>query len=303
MNIFFRLYTFLKRIAKTDEKLNTALMLHAKVLRKQNNSNIDSILNNLQEAEFKVFSQHGDDGIIQFLVDYLEIKNKTFVEFGVENYLEANTRYLLIENNWVGLIMDGGKKNIDFVKWDNIYWKHNLTAVNAFITKDNINDLLKDNGFEGEIGLLHIDIDGNDYWIWETINVVSPIILILEYNSLFGAINTWTIPYSADFFRTKTHYSNLYYGASLAALVNLSEKRGYIFIGCNSAGNNAFFVKKEYSKKLKAKSCEEGYVESKLRESRDVKGKLTFLNKEKQLDLLKGLPIVNTEIMKSELIR
>lgn len=303
MNIFLRIFTIIKKITKADDKLNTLLLINAKILRKQNQKNVDSILNNLQESEYKVFSQHGDDGIIQFLVDYLEIKNKTFIEFGVENYLEANTRYLLIENNWTGLIMDGSKKNIDFVQSDHIYWKYNLTAVDAFITKENINNLIKSNGFEGEIGLLHIDIDGNDYWIWETIDVVSPIILILEYNSLFGAENTWTIPYSADFFRTNAHFSNLYYGASLASLVDLSEKKGYIFIGCNSAGNDAFFVKREFAKNLKTKTCQEGYVESKFRESRDSKGNLTFLNKEKQLELIKGLPIVNTQTMKTEAIR
>lgn len=303
MNIFLRLFTILKKITKSDDKLNTGLLLNAKILRKLNNGNVDSILNNIHESEFKVFSQHQDDGIIQFLVDYLEIKNKTFVEFGVENYLEANTRYLLVENNWTGLILDGSKRNIDFVKSDQIYWKHNLTAVNAFITKENINDLLKSNGFEGEIGLLHIDIDGNDYWIWETINVVEPIILILEYNSVFGAENTWTIPYAANFFRTNTHYSNLYYGASLASLVNLSEKRGYIFIGCNSAGNNAYFVKKEFAKNLKEKTYQEAYVEAKFRESRDAKGNLTFFNKEKQLELIKGLPVVNTQTMKTEHIQ
>lgn len=303
MNLFLRLYTLLKKITKSDDKLNTGLLLNAKILRKLNNSNIDSILNNIHESEFKVFSQHGDDGIIQFLVDYLEIKNKSFVEFGVENYLEANTRYLLIENNWRGLILDGSKKHMDYVKFDQIYWKYNLTAVNAFITKGNINNLLQSNGFEGEIGLLHIDIDGNDYWIWDTINVVKPIILILGYNSLFGAENTWTIPYAADFFRTNSHHSNLYYGASLASLVNLSEKKGYVFIGCNSAGNNAYFVKKEFAKNLKPKTSQEGYVEAQFRESRDEKGKLTYLNIEQQLELIKGLPIVNTQTMKTEKIQ
>jgi len=302
MRALYRLKVLLKRLLKLDDKLNANLLLNAKILRKLNQQNTEDILNDITKAEFKVFSQHGDDGIIQFLVDYLNITNKTFVEFGVENYLESNTRYLLVENNWKGLIMDGSKKNIDFVKFENIYWLHNLTAVDTFVTKENINELLVQNGFKGEIGLLHIDIDGNDYWVWDAISVVEPIMLILEYNSNFGADKTWTIPYQPDFVRTKAHYSNIYYGASLAALVNLSVKKGYVFIGCNSAGNNAYFVKKEHAKNLKVKTCREGYVAAMFRESRNTKGELTFLNKEQQLALIKGMPVVNTETMTTEVI-
>ena len=51
--------------------------------------------NDLNQFEFKVYSQFGEDGIIQFIIDNIKIKNKVFVEFGVENYEEANTRFLL----------------------------------------------------------------------------------------------------------------------------------------------------------------------------------------------------------------
>lgn len=303
MDKFFRLIALIKKLFKVDDKINSSLLLNAKVLRKLNQDNTEQILNDITKAEYKVFSQYGDDGIIQFLVDYLDIINKTFVEFGVENYLEANTRYLLIENNWKGLIIDGSKKNIDFVKQDNIHWRQDLTALSNFVTKENINTLLASNGFQGEIGLLHVDIDGNDYWVWNAINVVDPIILILEYNSLFGDDNTWTIPYAPNFVRTNAHYSNLYYGTSLSSLVILSEKRDYIFIGCNSAGNNAFFVKKKYAKALKSKTAKEGYVKSMFRESRDERGKLTFFNKEQQFELIKGLPIIDTETMNEGVIK
>src|SRR5690606_18832750 len=137
--------------------------------------------------------------------------------------------------------------NIDFVKFDQIYWKYRLTEVIAFLTKENINNFLKSNGFKRETRLLHIDIDGNDPYIRETINVVKPITLISEYNKLFGAENNWVIPYAANFFRTNTNYSSLYCGSSLASLFNLSEKRGYMFIRGNSAGNNAYFSKKEFA--------------------------------------------------------
>lgn len=94
------------------------------------------------DNEFKVFSQWGEDGIIQFLIDNIDIKEKTFIEFGVENYTESNTRFLLQNNNWRGLVIDGSEENISYIKNDSIYWKHNIKAECAFITKDNINQLI-----------------------------------------------------------------------------------------------------------------------------------------------------------------
>ena len=127
----------------------------------------DFVYDNIQEAEFKVFSQFGDDGIIQYLVNRVEIPagRRRFIEFGVENYRESNTRFLLLNNNWSGLILDGSAENINSIKNDQIYWKHELTAVHSFIDRDNINELIAANGFAGEVGILSIDIDGNDYWI------------------------------------------------------------------------------------------------------------------------------------------
>ena len=259
-------------------------------------------MKNIQDSEFKVFSQWGDDGIIQFLVNYLNIKNKTFIEFGVENYKEANTRFLLINNNWSGLIIDGSEENIKSVKSEDLYWQQNLQAKAAFVTKENINKLILDAEIKGKIGLLHIDIDGNDYWIWNEINVISPDIVIMEYNSVFGETNPWTIPYQKDFNRTKAHFSNLYFGSSLTSLCDLAKEKGYIFIGCNRAGNNAYFVKKIISQKLKPLTCKQGYVQSKFRESRDIQGNLTHISGLYRLATIKGLPIFNTKTNKIETI-
>lgn len=259
-------------------------------------------IKSLQDVEFKVFSQFGDDGIIQYLVHKLEIKNKTFIEFGVSNYLESNTRFLLLKDNWSGLIIDGSDYNINFIKKCDLYWRHNLVAISSFITRDNINDIISKNGYEGEIGILHVDLDGNDYWIWEKINVVDPILVIVEYNSVFGPIRNISIPYNNDFFRTKAHYSNLYWGASLGALCSLADKKGYYFVGSNSAGNNAYFVRKDRIGNFKHLSASEGYVESKYRESRDKNGKMTFLFGADRLDCIGGMSVVNVDSGKIEQI-
>ncbi len=254
----------------------------------------------IQEAEFKVFSQGGDDGIIQYLIAYLDIKKTTFVEFGVEDYTESNTRFLLMNNNWTGLIMDGTEENIRKIKSSPFYWKHDLIAKHAFITSENVNTLIEEENFTGEIGLLHIDIDGNDYWIMKAIKIIKPIIIIIEYNSVFGKDRSITVPYRKDFNRSKAHFSNLYFGASISALYELIIGKGYIFIGCNSLGNNAYFVKKINSKNLKPLNVEEGFVLSKFRESRNELGGLNFLRGSQRFDQIKGFPVLNTQTGKIE---
>src|ERR1700738_3813221 len=199
----------------------------------------------LRDAEFKSFSQFGDDGIIQYLIHRLAPLPDSFVEFGVENYRESNTRFLLLNNNWRGLVMDGNKDSIRYVKKDDISWRHTLAARCAFINRDNINDLLTEAGFTGAIGLLSIDIDGIDYWVWEKLKVIDPVIVIVEYNSIFGPDLAVTIPYDPKFVRPQAHYSGQFWGASLKALALLADRKGYSLLGCNSAGNNAYFVRND----------------------------------------------------------
>ncbi len=273
-----------------------------KLLERDNLNNINNIIANINLSEFKIFSQWGDDGIINFLINYIDVENDSFIEFGVENYTECNTRFLLINNNWKGLIIDGSKENMDSVKRDNIYWQHELKAIDQFVTTENINTLLVDNGFEGKVGLLHIDIDGNDYWVWKAINVIDPAIVVVEYNSLFGFDKAWSVPNDNSFYRGKAHYSNLYYGVSILSLCDLASEKGYSFVGCNSNGNNAYFVKNEKLKGLKVLSPEQGYKYSKFSESRDKNGQLTFLRGHERLELLKGMDIFNTRLNSIEKI-
>ena len=252
-------------------------------------------LTDIHEAEFKVFSQFGDDGIIQYLISQMDIPNKTFIEFGVENYTESSTRFLLMNNNWKGLIIDGSKEHMDSVRSSAWFWRYDLTAVDRFIDRDNINKIFTENAFTGEIGLLSIDIDGNDYWVWERIDTVNPAIVILEYNSVFGASRAVTVPYDPAFNRTKSHYSNLYWGVSLKALCLLAGKKGYYFVGCNSNGNNAYFVRSDKIGSIKVLDVADGYVESKFRESRDKKGNLTYISGAKRLETIKEMSVFDIE--------
>lgn len=250
----------------------------------------------LRDHEFQVFSQNGEDGILHFLSRHVRVPRKIFVEFGVENYTEANTRFLLTNAGWSGLVLDGGAENIGYIRRDPIFWKHNLKAHQAFITRENINALLADNGVTGDIGLLSVDIDGNDYWVWEAINAVTPAIVVVEYNSRFGPDRAVTTPYDPAFQRTRAHFSNIYYGASLRALCLLGARKGFEFVGCNSAGNNAFFVRRDLlPPKIREVSCEDGFVAAQFRESRDERGRLNFLTPAEEQKILATLPLVEVE--------
>ena len=250
----------------------------------------------LAELEFKVFSQFGDDGIIQYLTHNLDFRHRTFVEFGVDDYMESNTRFLLQKDNWSGFVMDGSSRNIQKLKNTPFFWKHDLKAEAVFITKENIHQLLRDHtACWSGLDLLHIDLDGNDYWIWHEIGL-SPAVVIMEYNSNFGVERAITVPYSADFRRSEAHFSNLYWGTSLKALHALAAQKGYIFIGCNSAGNNAYFVRRDaMNDSVRKVSLEEGYVVSKYREARDPAGNLTFLSGAQRAEAIRGLPVYDIE--------
>jgi len=256
----------------------------------------DFCQNYFQYNEFRVFSQWGEDGIIQSLINSIEIKNEVFVEFGVQNYTESNTRFLLSNNNWSGLVIDSSPDNVRYIKQDQIYWKYNLKAECAFIDKDNINKLLIDSGMIGDIGLLSVDIDGNDYWVWEAIDCITPRIVICEYNSLFGNHRKVTIPYDKSFSRDKAHFSCLYYGASIAALSHLAASKGYVLLGSNSAGNNLIFLRKDLVGDRSTCSPETAYKKPQFRESRDISGNLSYLDFDARLKQISEMPLYDLEL-------
>ena len=249
-------------------------------------------LANLQDAEFKVFSQWGEDGIIEWLVSRLPGIPQSFVEFGVEDYSEANTRFLLAHRNWRGLIMDGDASNMDKVRSRNNAWQFDLTAIDAFVTRDNINDLISGPGFSGEIGLLSVDIDGNDYWVWEVISA-NPWIVIVEYNAVLGDLKPLSIPYDAGFSRMTAHHSGLYWGASALAFEQLGARRGYSLVGSNRAGNNLFFVRDDLFAAIAPLIEDRRPRPSLYAEARDLRGALTFTRGAARRELINNMPVTD----------
>jgi hypothetical protein len=195
-------------ISTIEKRYDEVKISQGTILSQLNNRAAHQSLNSY---EFKVFSQWGEDGILQHLTQLIPIKNKTFIEFGVEDFFESNCRFLLMKDDWKGFVIDGSESNIARLKASYFFWKHDLNAKTAFVTKDTIDRLLQESGFEQDLGILSIDVDGVDYFVFDSIVSYKPRILILEFNSVFGPERKITVPYRADFYRTKAHYSNLYY--------------------------------------------------------------------------------------------
>jgi hypothetical protein len=191
--------------------------------------------------------------------------------------------------------MDGDPALVKLLKNDELSWRYDLAAKSVFITRENINELLVESGFSGEVGLLSIDIDGNDYWVWEAIHAVCPVICVCEYNSVFGDVWPLSIPYEPKFVRTVAHFSNLYFGASIVALRSLAARKGYHFLGTNTAGSNAFFVRDDYAALFDDAISNVVALPSKFRESRDQAGQLSYVGGLERHALISELPLVNTE--------
>lgn len=225
-------------------KILQGLLLETSLANKYDN------VKSLDEVEFSVFSQFGQDGIIAFLTNKLNdyIDNKYFIEIGVENYYESNTRYLLMTKNWSGLVIDADASYVKQITNSYYYWKYDLKAVCSFVSRENISEILVNNLPKGvnRVGLLSIDIDGNDFYILDSIPIKSDI-LIIEYNSLFGFDRAVVIPYDPHFRRYQVNHTGAYFGASLKAIVMKAEEKGYYFLGTTSAGNDAIFIDKRYA--------------------------------------------------------
>jgi hypothetical protein len=290
---------FLRFVKGLESKLN---FIHESLGRIESRQLL-SLDYDIKDTEFKVYSQSGEDGIIQYLVNKINIEKNIFIEFGVENYLESNTRFLALNNYWSGLVIDGDIENITFIKKDPIYWRSNIKAECSFITKENINDIFEKNGITGDIGLLSVDIDGNDYWVWEAINSVNPAIIVAEYNSFFGLRKKVTVPYDPDFVRSNAHSSKIYYGASIAALTALANKRGYKLVASNKSGNNVFYVREDLMGDLKEISNREAYRRINFREAHNSNGELIFTDFESARKLIYDLKVFDIDENKEVTIK
>ncbi len=198
----------------------------------------------LKDTGFRVFSQFEEDGMLLFIFSILGMDHKTFVEIGSDDGVNSNSANLYFNFGWHGLFIDANPKSIKrgrkfFSKYPHP-WYYQPKFTCAKVTRENINALIEEGGYEGSVGLLSIDIDGNDYWIWDAITVISPQVVIIETHNEFGMKNI-VVPYDADYVYPGRH--DLYHGASPVAMANLANRKGYRLVGANDLGFNFIFIK------------------------------------------------------------
>lgn len=215
----------------------------------------------LAAREIKVFSQNGEDGLLLWLFDTIGTTDRRFVEFGVGDGHECNTRYLAEQRGWTGLRIEGSD---ELGAEARRIATSGVTVTSSYVTAENINDIIGAAGLGGEIDLLSVDIDGNDYWLWKAITVIKPRVVVVEYNASFGPTAKVRPDYDPnripDFgYKMETA---LRWGSSLAALTDLGADLGYSPIGCDSAGVNAFFVRDDCTRGLKTVDAATGWVPS-----------------------------------------
>ena len=194
-----------------------------------------------------------------------------------------------------GLIFDGNNGYMEALRQEALYWRHDLTAVPAFITAENINGLIRDADFSGSIGILSVDIDGNDYWVLEAIDCVDPAIIICEINGVFGDLRAISVPYRPDFQRMDGHYSGQYFGCSIEAARRLCSRKGYSFLGTNTNGVNTFFVRDDLAPPILAAIEDVCAWAPRHRDSRNLDGKLDFTRGLARYDLVADMPVVDLD--------
>jgi hypothetical protein len=203
-------------------------------------------LPDLSEVEFRCYSQNGEDGILLYLFSMLGADNKKAVEICAGNGIECNAANLIVNHGWRGLLIDGDKDQIAqgqaFYAACRNTWVAPPTLLASWVTAENVNALIQGQGVMGEVDLLSLDLDGNDYWIWKALDCINPRVIVLEFNAACGPEKSLTIPYQPDF-RLDFKIQPYRCGASLPAFVKLGRQKGYRLIGVQSLGFNAFFVR------------------------------------------------------------
>lgn len=201
-------------------------------------------------------SQREEDGISWAVFEHVGPETRRFIDIGC-GIAGGTAGFYARECGWRGLMIDADSEHVAAVR--DRFSSSQVTAVDACVTRENVNQLIDQAGFTGDIDLLSVDIDGMDYWVWDALSAASPRLVIIEYNALFGHERSVTIPYDPTFDRS--HLSGVlrkrYYGASLAAFVQLSEKKGYRLITVEPMALNALFLRNDVGPDIPACSIAE----------------------------------------------
>jgi hypothetical protein len=230
-----------------------------------------------------MFSQNKEAEHLQRIFSSIGVRTRYFVEFGF-GARQNNTLHFALKYRASGLYMDASRKQCLAAKlfWAFVPWK--VRVKQTWIDRANVDSLISEER-TGEIDLLSLDVDGNDYWLWQAIQCVSPRVIVVEYNASFGAERAVTVPYDPLFDRHKKHPTGFYHGMSLQAAAKLGYSKGYSLVQCDEDGVNAFFVRDNELNGLRALDPLDAYHPHSNRVSRGY-------TQEAQQEIVYSLPLV-----------
>ena len=196
----------------------------------------------LHRYGYKVYSQNEEDGLLRRIFENVGYTNRYFVEFGSGEGFENNSIYLLL-NGWTGTWIEGNPEcaSIATRYFHRFVENKRLRILNEFVSPQNIENLFQNAGVPDELDLLSIDIDGNDYWVWQAVSPFRPRVVVVEYNAGLGPVAEWVMTFNPS----HRWSGSRNFGASLKSLENLGKMKGYMLVGCNMTGSNAFFVRSD----------------------------------------------------------
>ncbi len=208
-------------------------------------------LPHFHDVEFSNYSQTGEDGILNFVFSLVGTTNRTVVEMCAGIGKESNSANLLINHGWNGALFDGDPENVakarGFFGYHPKTWYRPPKVVHAWITAENVNELILETGISGEIDFFSLDMDGMDYWVWKALDVISPRVVMLEIHAPWMCDASVTIPYRPDFTMEWVRLPDgsviQYAGASLPAFMKLAARKGYRLVGGNRLGFNVVFLR------------------------------------------------------------
>lgn len=211
----------------------------------------------LHERGFRCFSQFEEDGKILFIMAVLGIQEGVFLDLGSADGVNSNCANLALNFGWRGVFFDGNHSNIErgriFYDSHPDTWAYPPKFVCAMINRENINQLLTDASVPPEVDFMSIDIDGNDYWVWDALSVTTPKVVMIETHIEFG-MNDIVVPYDKDYVYPGRHPD--YHGASPVAMEKLARRKGYRLVGANRYGFNTIYVREGLAPTLPAVSVD-----------------------------------------------
>jgi hypothetical protein len=209
----------------------------------------------ISDAGFRRFSQFEEDGILLYLLGCVGVTDRVVVEIGCGTGLEGMSANLIVNHGFGGLLVDGDRARVATAR---AFFKRlprpepfRPVVTCGWVTRENVNSLIRTSVRTTEVDVLALDLDGVDWHIWAALDVIQPRICVIEVQDIIPAELSLTVPYSPTFrYGDNSPEQQDFRGASLKAMVDLAATKGYRLVGGNRLGFNAFFVRQDLAAEL-----------------------------------------------------